>query len=110
MLNQTKRNVLGLHEGRSVTRAKLRGRKGRAKGGERSRDTVSVKYGGQKRDAPLSSFPSKMGKARGEKGLAEGGYSHREKTSGHTEKEENDGARDGESFGVSRHVVKLLAG
>lgn len=57
-----------------------------------------------------AAFPVRWGKARGEKGLAEGGYSHREKTAGHTEKEENDGARDGESFGVSRHVVKLLAG
>lgn len=57
-----------------------------------------------------AAFPVRWGKARDEKGLAEGGYSHREKTAGPTEKEENDGARDGESFGVSRHVVKLLAG
>ena len=60
VLNQTKRNVLGLHEGWSVTRAKLRGRKGRRgmeRARERERDAESVKYGGPEKGCSSQQLP-----------------------------------------------------
>lgn len=104
VLNQTKRNVLGLHEGWSVTRAELRGRNGR-------REIGWWWYGGGPRKGmmllspELPSFPQRpRGLETKKKVDARKGKRRWDDVGGWRKKSR-------ESFGgVSRHVVELLFG